>query len=345
MFEYSDPGKTLRPESALANYRLALHLEYGQSARLANSAFTVLEAFDEVPLAKKQIAGVEWSAFPRAAAATNAEIDAGRFRFQDEYVEWAVTRTAGAVRGVTFTTEFLAYYEALARVGPSELISAIQDVIPGAAPKASELFGGGFDAGTASENARAARFIAFAQRNPWINGQKGILCLAHQSSTLAALFRLVDAAAIPNTAVPAGAICEALGGNCVGERNSDPNIAAAVQGLARNDRSLTLVDPAGIEISGLTGIWRIGNRILDINDQGANDGIWSLTRGNKRGVLSIPPNLFLDDQPVVTGAQVAAALRVKSSVISAVNADLPEWSRLGREGSTRLGQLTDGGVL
>jgi len=343
MFAYTDPGKTLKPARALANHRLALHLEYSQSARLPGSAFTLLEAFDEVAEAKKSIAAVEWTAFPRSATATNDQIDTNRFRWQDEYVEWAVTRKAGKVTQVVFTTEFLAYYEALARVGPAELVAAIKAVMPSANPKVSELFGPGFTAATASEEARASRFRNFAQQNPWVNGQKGTLCLAHGSSTLGALFRLVDVASIPNPAVPANAICGTLGGNCVPDRNSDPNIAAAVQTLSQNDRSFTLADPAGIEISTLGGIWRLGNEEIDINDKAKNQGVWKLSRGNRRGELTVAANLVLDDNPVTSGAQVAAALRVKSSVVSAANADLPEWARAGKEASQRLKDITGGG--
>jgi hypothetical protein len=346
MFAYTDPGKTLKPAKALTNYRLALHLEYSQSARLAGSAFTLLEAFEEVSAAKKTTGAVEWAAFPRSATATNTQIDADRFRWQDEYVEWTVTKAAGKVTRVIFTTEFLAYYEALARIGPAELTAAVKAVMPAANPKVSELFGPGFTAATASalsEEARASKFRNFAQQNPWVNGQKGILCLAHGSSTLGALFRLVDVASIPNPAVPANAICGTLGGNCVPDRNSDPNIAAAVQTLSQNDRSFSLADPAGIEISTLGGIWRLGNQEIDINDKTTNQGVWKLTRGNRRGELTVPANLVLDDNPITSGAQVAAALRVKSSVVSSLNADLPEWARVGKETSQRLKDITEGG--
>lgn len=342
MFPYRDPGKTLKPARALANYRLALHLEYSRGARLPGSAFTLLEAFAEVDAAEQEVSRVEWSAFPRSASASNAEIDAGRFTLQDEYVEWAVERAAGKVTRVTFTTEFLAYYEALARVGPDALIAAIQAVMPGAAPTVAELFGSSFAAAAASEEARAGRFLAFARSNPWINGKKGILCLAHGSNTLGALVSLVDVAAVPNPAVPAGAICATLGGNCVNERNSDPSIAAAVQGLARADRSLALVDPVGIEIDSLGGIWRVGDDEVDVNDPGGNGGLWSVSRSGRRGVLTVPENLRLDDAPVTSGAQVAAALRVRASVVSASNADLPDWARVGRERSQRLLDLTGG---
>ncbi|MGH9673002.1 MAG: hypothetical protein ACRD44_07455, partial [Bryobacteraceae bacterium] len=329
MFLYTDSGKTLKPVKALSNYRLLLHGEYVSFARLARSAFTLLEAFADVPAGRKTTHDVEWIAFPKSAGAGNAEIDTERFRFQDEYVEWAVTRSAGKIRQVTFTTEFLAYYEALAMAGAAALIAAIQAAIPGSNPKKADLFGPGFDPDTASEMSRRGRFASRAQQNPWINGTKGILCLGHRSSTLGALFDLVAKAAIPNPAVPSGDICPSLGGSCVPERNSDPSVAAAVQSLARNGRSLSLTDPAGIEIVRLSGVWRIKDQEIDINDPAANSGAWTVSRGRKRGVLKVTPNLFLDDEPVTSGAQVAASLRVKASVVSAADTDLPEWSRMG----------------
>lgn len=344
MFLYSDPGKTLKPAKALSNYRLLLHTQYVGSARTPGSAFTLLEAFREVSSAKVQKVAVEWAAFPRSSQASNDVIDQDRFRLQDEYVEWRVERSGAAVSTITFTTDFLAYYEALARVGAAELAAAITVVIPGANPKPAELFGQNFDPATASEEVRARRFIAFAQRNPWVNGQKGLLCLGHGSNSLVALFGLVDAAAIPNPSVPVAAICSALGRNCVQTRNSDPSIAAAVQSAARGGSSLTLADPVGIEIARLSGIWRIGDNEIDVNDPSSNSGVWKVTRGGRRGELRVVSGLRLDDSPVTSGAQVAAALRVKASVLVAADADLPEWARLGQEGSQRLLEIATEGI-
>jgi hypothetical protein len=343
MFAYTDPGKTLKPAKALANYRQALHENYFSYAKLPKSAFTLLEAFAEVPADRKTTHDVDWIAFPKSSSASNDEIDANRFSEQDEYVEWAVTRTSAKIRQVTFTTEFLAYYEALAMAGADALITAIQAVIPGAKPKAAELFGAGFDADGASDMARANRFSRNAQQNPWINGAKGILCLAHRSSTLGALVDLVANAGVPNSAIPAGSICSSLGGSCVPERNSDPSVATAVQTLARAGRSLSLTDPTGIEIVKLSGVWRIKNTEIDINDPGANQGVWIVSRGRKRGTLKVSPNLFLDDVPITSGAQVASVLRVKASVVSAAEADLPEWSRMGQESSRQLADAAGAG--
>ena len=336
MFPYVDPGGTLQPAAALENYRVALDAEYAISSRLEDSAFAAVEAFVGVPAASIQVSTVSWPAFPRKATVSNAQIDQNRFVSQDEYVEWRVERDGGRVRRITFTTEFLAYYQALARAGTNALVAAIQAVIPGGNPTPRELYGPAVSANPGSLE-RAGRFVNFAQRNPWINGTKGILCLGHQNNSLLALFRLVDIASIPNDSVEPADLCEALDGFCDPKRNSDPNIAAAVQQLARDGRSFSLKDPAGIEIGALVGIWRRGGDEVDMNDPNTNAGLWKVTRGRRRAVLEVPPDLLLDDQPITTGAQVAAALRVQASVISARNQDLPEWARAGNEGLPRGG--------
>lgn len=336
MFSYSDPGGTLQPAQALENYRLALEMQYQTGDRLDDSAFTLLEAFDAVPAARRSVTHVGWQAFPRKATASNAQIDQNRFTLQDEYVEWGVERAGSRVERVTFTTEFLAYYQALAQAGTAAVVTAIQAVIPGANPTNAELFGPAVSPNLGTLE-RARRFVSFAQRNPWVNGQKGIICLAHESNSLLALFRLVDIAAVRNPAVQPADICGALDDFCDPRRNSDPVIAAAVQQIARDDRSFSLADAVGIEIATLGGIWRRGNRTLEINDSAANDNLWTVTRSRRRGELTVPPDLLLDDQPITSGAQVAAALRVQASVVSASNADLPEWARIGKEGMKRGG--------
>ena len=185
MFNYKDPGGALKPAKALATYRQFLHEQYRIHAKKPKSAFTFLEAFLEVAPGKAQEASVQWSAFPITATGTNAEIDAQRFDFQDEYVEWQVERAAGKVKRITFTTEFLEYYQSLAAVGLPELIAGIKAVIPTANPKAAELFGPGFNSATSSAEGRSAAFRNFAKNNPWNNGKKGILYMASEPASSA----------------------------------------------------------------------------------------------------------------------------------------------------------------
>ena len=339
MFNYKDPGGALKPAKALTNYRQLIHEQYRIHAKKPNSAFTFLEAFLEVAPGKAQEAAVQWSAFPITAAGTNAEIDAQRFNSQDEYVEWRVERTAGKVKQITFTTDFLEYYQALASVGLAELIAGIKVVIPTANPTATELFGPGFNPATSSPEGRSATFRNFAQRNPWNNGDKGILCLAQQFNTLSALFNLTGPAAVVNNGVPAGGICATLGNFCGPNRNSDPSIATAVQNLARANRDLSLRDPVGVEIVTLSGIWKKNNAQIDINDQAQNGGLWTISRNGRRGVLKNATGLTLDGEAVSTGAQIANRLRVQARVVSALETDMPAWSRVGQEDSSRLNEV------
>ena len=344
MFNYQDPGGKLKPAKALNNYRQLVHAQYRDQAKRPGSAFTLLEAFAELPAgtAPREDA-VEWLAFPRRFNASNEQIDTDRFRFQDEYVEWRVEKSAGKLKQVTFTTDFLEYYEALAMVGVNELIAGIQAVIPGANPKVAELFGPGADPSGVLPESRAARFRNFARQNPWNNGTKGILCLGQQFNTLSALFNLVGPGAVVNLNVDPSQICGTLGGFCGADRNSDPNIATAVQNLARTKRGLALRDPVGIEIVKLIGVWKRNGIQIDINGPGQSP-IWSVTRTGRRAVLKNVAGLTVDDDPITSGSQVAARLRVRAVVVSAAEADLPDWSRVGQENSTRMDQVAAGGA-
>jgi len=335
VFDYTDPGGTLRPKAALTNYRNLLHAQYRQFATQARSAFTLLEAFQTVKPAKKSTATVDWLAFPKTATATFAQIDANR-QLQDEYVEWRVERTASRITRITFCTDFREYYEAIAMVSKAALVTAIQRVIPGANPANAQLFGAGFNPDTATAEARAFRFRNNLANNPWNNGTRGIFCLTVGVNSIPALFSLTGFAAVPNAAVPAGSICATLGGNCVPGRNSDPSIATAVQTLAKQARGLSLADPVGIQAARLDGVWQVNGTDVDPNDLTANQGIWRVSRGGRRAVLNNVAGLTLDGAPVTSGAQVAAVFKVQAAVISALEADLPDWARIGQETSQRL---------
>ena len=101
-------------------------------------------------------AGVGWKAFPKAVIATNEQIDAQRFDFQDEYVQSRSEKAAGgSVTRITFTTEFPEYYQALATVSHDALVPGIQEVIPGANPTHMELYRPNFNPATASGAVRA----------------------------------------------------------------------------------------------------------------------------------------------------------------------------------------------
>lgn len=340
MFAYTDPaGNVLKPLKALNNYRQLLHDQYRRYARLPASAFTLLEAFQELPAdATPDTPSVTWIAFPRTSGGTNDQIDRNRFTSQDEYVEWRVERNAaGAVTRITFTTEFPEYWEAIAMAGLDALIAAIRGIRAGA-PKAAELFGPGFNPNTATPESRAARFRGFARRNPWNNGQKEILFLTQPNNTLGALFDLVGNCAVPKAGLPADGVCGSPGVACVPDRNSDPAVCQAAQTLARGKNGISLQDPAGIRILELSGIWRLNGKQIDINDSASNKGIWAITRGGSRAVLRVAKGLTIGADPIAFGAQVARLLKVGATVIAASETSLPEWSRMGQESSRVLAE-------
>jgi len=336
VFAYSDPTGTnfLDQQGALTPYRSIIHAFYREFARLPGSAFTLLEAFSGLASA---FAMVTWIAFPKTATATFQQIDTDRFHFQDEYVEWRVERVGNKVSRVTFTTEFPEYYEALAQTGLQSLIDGIKQVIPGATPTVAELFGPGFDPGAASEEARAAQFRAHLTRNPWNNGEKGILCLTQQFNTMGALFNLVGQCGVVKDGIPSNAVCANVSGACGPERNSDPFICTAVQDQARAANGLSLQDPVGVKVVQLQGIWKIGGQQADINDSTKNRGVWSISRNGRRAVLDLGQGVTIGDDEITTGAQIATKLQVGASLIGAPDAQLPPWARLGQESSRVIG--------
>jgi hypothetical protein len=339
MFLYSDPTDTglLERSHALGLYRAMVHSWYRTLSRLPNSAFTLLDAFENVPLASISNSTVEWSAFPVTAPASHAEIDRERLRFQDEYVEWLVEREAsGKLSRITFTTEFLEYYEALAQVGLASLIEGVAAAVPGASPTAADLFGNGFDPNSASPDASAAQFRSHAVANPWNNGQKGILALTQQFNTMGALFNLAGRCAVSDPTRPVSSVCGAIGGFCGPDRNSDPAICQAIQNLSRGMNGLSLADPVGVRILRLAGDWAIDGRPFDINGRQDEGSIWTISRNGRRAVLALSDAVTMDGSQIQSGAQVANNLFVGATVISAPDSALPAWARAGQESSRRI---------
>jgi hypothetical protein len=344
MFAYSDPvgSGILEAHSALSEYRTVVHGFYRQFGILPQSAFTLLEAFDDVPTDTAQ---VQWIAFPRSAKAPDLDIDRNRYTggsghigYQDEYVEWLVERDAnGEITRITFTTEFPEYYEALAGIGKEAVIAGVADAIPGPNPTPSELFGASFDADSAMSGARQRQFIQHLPDNPWQNGRKGILCLQQRFNSLGALFNLVGRCAIllPGSSTSACSnASNASKGACGHDRNSDPAVCTAAQEIRRKNRVLSLEDPVGIRLLQLGGIWKFDGRQIDINDPNQNRGTWTITRNGRRARLNVSTALTFGDDKVVSGAQVARVLRVGVGVISAPETAVPPWARTGQE-STR----------
>lgn len=332
MFAYSDPTGTgfLQRSRALQDYRTSLALLDKQFAGETGSAYALREAFDALaPGTTADVATVSWSAFPVAVTRPPGEIDRDRFSLQEEYIEWQAESANGALTRVTFTTEFAVYYEALAMAGAKAVKQEIARLYPGAAPTDAELFGTGFKPATAGASARGRRFVEHLQDNPWNNGGRGILCLAHPANTLGALFGLLGPCGVPQPNLNPGSVCATP--FCVPGRNSDPAVCIAAQNLARGDRSFSLQDPFGIRIIRLEGEWSVDGNLVDVNDEAANGGIWKVTRNGRRGTFTFQGDVRLDGAAVTTGADLARQLFVGADVVHAANAALPDWARTGNE--------------
>jgi hypothetical protein len=334
MFAYKDPtgSNFLDSQGALGEYRAIIDNLYRNSARVLNSGFTLLDAFENLSGGTSRIDSIPWRAFPITAAASFDEIDSERLRWQDEYVEWRVEKAAtGEITSITFTTEFPEYYQALARISIDALIAGIQDVMPGANPTPEELFGFGFNPGITNGEGRAQLFRQNLTINPWNNGKKGILCLTQQFNTAGALFNLVDKCAIQRNGIPASSVCGAVGGACGPSRNSDPVICQASQNTVRSSRAMSLADPVGIKIKELIGTWEINGVPVDINDLNDSQGAWVISRNGRRAVLDVTKGVTIGGFPITSGAQVSNELNVEADVISAPESSLPPWAKTGQE--------------
>lgn len=338
MFEYSDPAQRnfLSNPAVETEFRRRLQGMYDVFARRVNSAFTWIEAFNQLSGGQAPaVNSVDWPAFPLTAVTTDEKIDANRLEHQDEYVEWRIEKSGGKLSRITFTTEFPEYFEAFAVIGSDALKAAVQDVIPGANPTEAELFGPGFNPSAATGLARAQTFRDQLPNNPWNNGQKNILCLTQRFNTLNALFHLLTECGVPRAAGTAEGTCALVDGACGPGRNSDPTICTLSQNAVRAKVGFTLRDPAGVRFLKLNGRWKIDGVEVNINDPGQNKGTWAVSRNGRRAVLTIPDGMTLDDNSVVTGAQVSRALHVAADLLTATDASLPDWARIQAESGSR----------
>ena len=256
---------------------------------------------------------ITWSAFPRIVKiAAPSELqrwraaDASRDR-QDEYCEWSVARDPATHRilRVTFTSEGPEYWEFLAAVNPARVVDLYrQHVDP--AVKREHLF---------------RPDGAYERRNRWNNStDQGVMHLIQRANTLGAEIELAGAATIVrrrNGAALSGER-ELIGCGRYGEpeRFSDPTIGAAVNALARQRADVTLANPVGLYIAGLS--------VANGQAPGGADPLefWKVTRGRAdkavRAVYEVPPgrgftvgDLTIGGRRIEYGSQIADCITIK----------------------------------
>jgi hypothetical protein len=253
---------------------------------------------------------VQWSAFPATQRSGTlqqrwARVDADR-GLQDEYCEWSVERTpAGDIAAVTFTTETPEYYGHLLATEEDKALD-LYEQMAGDRPTANDLRDGD------------AKYVAANAFNAAADGP--IVHLSQPSNTLGAAVRLAAEATIlrerngfpvvdPQSLVRCGGLGEPL-------RNSDPQIAAAVNNFAAQGMDVSLADPIGLYLS---GVITNGMRTPD----GANPAtFWTVERGTPefalRARFAVPDELgytvsqiTLGGRPITFGGQIAQGVGVR----------------------------------
>jgi len=255
---------------------------------------------------------IDWPAFPRLVQ-IGSVTDKQRWRtadssrdMQDEYCEWSVTRDPGTdkIVRVTFTSEGPEYWQFLAAVAPARVLELYKTHVSPTV-KQADLFAGG----------------QYNPRNRWNNSTtNGAMHLIQRSNTLSAEIELAAAATLvrlkngaPITEAQALIACAQYGEP---QRHSDPHIGAVVNELARAKADITLANPVGLYIKGLSVAgW--------VTPDGSNAAdYWKITRGTPekslRAVYEVPAakgfavgDIKIGGRNIEFGAQIADFIRIK----------------------------------
>ena len=256
---------------------------------------------------------ITWSAFPRIIGITSASdverwtrADASR-DVQDEYCEWSVTRDPATqkILRVTFTSEGPEYWEFLASVNPTLVLKLYQDHV-NQHVRPDQLFPSG----------------AYRRRNLWNSTTtQGAMHLIQRANSLGAEIELAASASLVRARGDGSLLdverelieCGKYGER---ERHSDPHIGAQVNELARKKADVSLANPVGLCIAGLS-----------VAGWAAPDGsnplsYWTITRGTPekalRAVYEVPAgkgftvgDININDSPIEFGAQIADFITIK----------------------------------
>jgi hypothetical protein len=228
---------------------------------------------------------INWNGFPKRFLASGGQptqfaqaepaISAGENRPQDEYLEWYVHKNNdGNITRVEFTCEGYDYYQFLSTRAPDVLLGLYRKFVSPAA-QADELSSQG----------------KYDPLNRW-NTADGIMHLTHPANNLFAEVFLAASATVRRKKPGGGEHTQSIPLiNCAqygsADRNSDPNIGIAVNGLARQGRMIALANPVGLYIGAFNG----DGLTLDGAPAG---GFFKVVRGalprGLRAVFELPPD-------------------------------------------------------
>lgn len=308
---FSTPGGLPEPSDADANAWSALVEEMVKPHAAEFPQFYDPTATDTP--ANAQIAPVVWSAFPADLRnqATSEEArwqlaDSGR-EHQDEYCEWAIERNpAGKITRVTFTTEVPEYWDHMARHEPDRLLSLYHDLVSPDVALDDLIQNGQYMPGNRWNSSTEGRPAHLVQDN---NQLGAAIDLAANATVL----RERDGKPVTNQQdlVDCGRF-----GNPF--RNSDPQIAAAINAAVATGADVTLADPLGLY---LHGILTAGMTTPDGADPAT---FWVIERGDPahalRAHFEVPAghgytvsDIIAGGRPIQFGAQLADACRCGSA--------------------------------
>jgi hypothetical protein len=272
-------------------------------------------------------APIAWSAFPASLLIT-ATSQEGRWHAadtspnrsaQDEYCEWSVERNAERkLAAVTFTTELPEYWQHLAENDHARLVELYQELV---SPDVEE----------------GELFTDDGQYNPlniWNTATEGHPAhLIQRNNSLFAAVALVAQATIlrERDGVPVKdkqdlVDCAELGNPF---RNSDPQVAAAVNDAAATGAEITLQDPVGLYIQGLNT-----SGMTTPNDEDPAT-FWTIERGQQGQALrvrfAVPEDrgfvvgdIEMGGRPIKFGAQLADRVQVVINAVVKPGAHQPQ---------------------
>jgi hypothetical protein len=260
-----------------------------------------------------------WPAFPATLnSVTNsperrAELaDSSRDR-QDEYCEWSVERVGPSAKApitrVTFTTELPEYFEVLHEIDAEAALALYQEHVDSNASPEQIAPGGVYDRSNVLNRQTTEGKIMHLRSGP--NNLFAAVSLASDATVLR--FRDDTQVTSPQDLVSCGDFGKPL-------RSSDPQIAAAINGLATLGDKITLEDPIGLYIDELRP------EGLELPAGATLEECWKVERGTAehalRASFSLPEDAgTLEDvrvrgAPVRFGAQLADLVRVRIVALS-----------------------------
>lgn len=263
-----------------------------------------------------QTAPVAWSAFP-ASIRNRATTEEQRWRLadefrrrQDEYCEWSVERDPESkITRVTFTCEVREYWDHVLEQDPDRLLGLYQQWVSPQVQLEDLLVQG-----------------KYAPANKWNDSTVGRLAhLVQATNNLAAAVDLAARATVlrKRNGEPVRDKQDLVDCANLGDpfRNSDPQIAAAINNIAATGAELTLQDPVGLYIHGiLTG----GMATPDGEDPVA---FWTIERGDVEHTLraryEVPQDrgysvgdITIEGRPIRFGAQLADRVQVRITAVA-----------------------------